>query len=250
MALRYLTSAAAQQLDRDLMSVGGFSIDQLMELAGLSCAEAVYHTVPPTSSPRVLIACGPGNQGGDGLVAARHLQHFGYSPQVWYPKRNAAPLFEVGAVQSDQRLVTQLQNLGIEFVDNDAFDTKLETTDAVLDAIFGFSFRGEPREPFKSALEAIVSVQKRRSLPVLSVDIPSSWGVDSGNGESALSQSFMPDVLISLTAPKLGSRAFRGKHYLGGRFVDGPTAAKYDLNLPKYPGTSQIVDITGVEPSN
>ena len=93
--MRFLTSTAAQQLDRDLLSVGGFSIDQLMELAGLSCAEAFYHSYPPGARQQVLIACGPGNQGGDGLVAARHLHHFGYTPQVWYPKRNKAPLFDV-----------------------------------------------------------------------------------------------------------------------------------------------------------
>lgn len=48
MLLRYLGSSVAQQLDRDLMAPsGGFSIDQLMELAGLSCAEAVYRSYPP-----------------------------------------------------------------------------------------------------------------------------------------------------------------------------------------------------------
>lgn len=96
LAMRFLTSAAAQQIDRDLMSeAGGFSIDQLMELAGLSCAEAVFHSYPPAQNKRVLVACGPGNQGGDGLVAARHLHHFGYHPTIWYPKAKQAPLFDV-----------------------------------------------------------------------------------------------------------------------------------------------------------
>ena len=55
---------------------GAFSLDQLMELAGLACATAVGRTFPLSSHPRVLVACGPGNQGGDGLVAARHLCTF------------------------------------------------------------------------------------------------------------------------------------------------------------------------------
>lgn len=60
----------------------GFSVDQLMELAGLSVAQSVVAEFPPRSYPRVLIIAGPGNNGGDGLVAGRHLHHFGYSVHV------------------------------------------------------------------------------------------------------------------------------------------------------------------------
>jgi hypothetical protein len=53
----------------------------------------------------VLLVCGPGNNGGDGLVAARHLYHFGYEAQVVYPKQPAQPLFA--------NLVAQQEQLGI-----------------------------------------------------------------------------------------------------------------------------------------
>ena len=81
----------------------GFSIDQLMELAGLSCACAVAKLAPAPC--RVLLICGPGNNGGDGLVAARHLYHFGYEAQVVYPKRSKGALFD--------NLVAQQEQLGI-----------------------------------------------------------------------------------------------------------------------------------------
>ena len=60
----------------------GFTVDQLMELAGLSCACAIQAEYPPSAHPKVLVIAGPGNNGGDGLVAARHLHHFGYKLQV------------------------------------------------------------------------------------------------------------------------------------------------------------------------
>lgn len=68
------------KVDEQLMGPLGFSVDQLMELAGLSVACAV--AAESTPSARVLLLAGPGNNGGDGLVAARHLHHFGYSVQV------------------------------------------------------------------------------------------------------------------------------------------------------------------------
>lgn len=69
-------------IDKELMGPLGFSIDQLMELAGLSVACSLAEEYPSVKFPRVLIIAGPGNNGGDGLVAARHLIHFGYEVQV------------------------------------------------------------------------------------------------------------------------------------------------------------------------
>jgi NAD(P)H-hydrate epimerase len=67
-------------IDEELMgSQLGFSLDQLMELAGLSVASAVSSEY---GKCRVLVVAGPGNNGGDGLVAARHLTHFGYDVKV------------------------------------------------------------------------------------------------------------------------------------------------------------------------
>ena len=51
----------------------GRRMRQLMELAGLACAQTLATVYDKDRYPRVLVCCGPGNQGGDGLVAARHL---------------------------------------------------------------------------------------------------------------------------------------------------------------------------------
>ena len=67
------------------------------------------------------------NIGGDGLVAARHLWHYGYQPTVFYPKQSQNDLY--------QRLATQLKNLDVPFTED--FAESLKTTDHVVDAIFG-----------------------------------------------------------------------------------------------------------------
>ena len=66
----HISAAQAAKIDAKLMGLEyGFTLEQLMELAGLSVAAATRLVYPPKTHGRVLCACGPGNNGGDGLVA-------------------------------------------------------------------------------------------------------------------------------------------------------------------------------------
>ena len=77
------SQAEAAAVDEALLGPDlGFSLDQLMELAGLSVAHALAAEYPAARCPRVLVVAGPGNNGGAGLVAARHLWHMGYMVTV------------------------------------------------------------------------------------------------------------------------------------------------------------------------
>ena len=65
------------------------------------------------------------------------------------------------------------------------------------------------------------------------------WDIESGDDDG-----LKPDLLISLTAPKMCAKLFKGKHhYLGGRFVPKTLEQKYDLNLPPYPATDCVVEL-------
>jgi NAD(P)H-hydrate epimerase len=97
----------------------------------------------------------------------------------------------------------------------DDFPTALQSTDHVIDAIFGFSFSGEVREPFPAVIQAMAETK----VPVTSVDAPSSWDIEAGPPESGVGSNFHPDVLISLTAPKPLVKHFKGRHFIGGRCV-------------------------------
>ncbi|TGZ45677.1 NAD(P)H-hydrate epimerase [Temnothorax longispinosus] len=236
---RYLNQSEAIDIDKDLFDKYKFSVDQLMELAGQSCAVAIAKSYPLSGGPgapssRVLVCCGPGNNGGDGLVCARHLKHFGYSPEIYYPKRTNNELYE--------RLLHQCVENGIPILENQqierATDSEaLEEYAIVVDALMGFSFRPPVREPFVR----IVDLLKSTSVPICSVDIPSGWNVEEGPPADG---GIKPQMLISLTAPKMCASKFDGRfHYLGGRFVPEKLESQYNLNLPKYPGTDLVVQL-------
>jgi len=251
----FVNASTASAIDVTLMRNPGFSIDQLMELAGLSVASAAHDFAQTVSSPgtgdgdgdgdgidsskqsaqkRVLIFCGPGNNGGDGLVAARHLTHMGYAVKVVYPKQGKGPLFG--------NLVQQCRDLGITVVTDSrevnslcaAGGISAQDCDLIIDALFGFSFSGKAREPYLSLINAM----RDSPVPTLSVDVPSGWDVDAGDIDAS---GFYPDALISLTVPKLCAQGFRGQHYVGGRFITPELARTYALQAPQYgPGPSQI----------
>lgn len=238
----FLNAADAAALDVELMTQPGFSLEQLMELAGLSVAEAVYQVVEDQSresndndnaddKPKIVLVCGPGNNGGDGLVAARHLVMFGYDCTVVYPKPSKNQHFI--------NLVQQCQDVGIPIV------TEMPPTssryDAIVDAIFGFSFHGAPREPFATILQQMKEASSSSTTLTISVDVPSGWNVDEGD---VANTGFLPDVLISLTTPKHCSKNFPGRHFVGGRFLPPKLAKKYKIQMPPYPGVSQVMEIS------
>lgn len=220
-----VSAKTAALVDKELMGAYGFSIDQLMELAGQAVSHAVYKIHPPAKGNKVLVLVGPGNNGGDGLVASRHLKLLGYKPSVYYPKHTKGELFE--------RLNTQLKHLDIPFIED--IESEFKVADVIIDSLFGFSFKPPVREAFIPVMSLLTATEK----PVLSVDIPSGWDVDNGPGDS----KFMPTALISLTAPKECSKYLKGRHFIGGRFVDPSFANKYGFQVPPYSGTEQIYEV-------
>ncbi|KAL7663517.1 NAD(P)H-hydrate epimerase [[Candida] zeylanoides] len=230
-----LSAKAAASLDRDLMSTGAFSIDQLMELAGLAVAQAIYRQYPPTAAPTLLVLVGPGNNGGDGLVASRHLKLWGYNPIIYYPKRPANDLYS--------RLLVQLRDLEVAETDNveSHFDGTAARPSLIVDALFGFSFRPPIRSPFDDVVRFLATAELP---PIVSVDIPSGWDVDAGPSAGALD----PAMLVSLTAPKPCATHFAAKgksHYLGGRFISPTIAQKYGIEdiVALYKGDDLVVKL-------
>lgn len=118
--------------------------------------------------------------------------------QVCYPKPTDKSLYN--------GLVTQCQSLGLPFVAASELPqaSLAASFDVIVDALFGFSFTGVPRPPFDSILQLLR--HHSTGCMLASVDIPSGWDVEAGPTSD---EAIQPDMLISLTAPKLGCKGFK-----------------------------------------
>jgi len=243
-SLTFLSGSTAAAIDEALMGPEvDFTLDELVELAGLACAQAVARCYPlaSLSGSSVMVICGPGNNGADGLVCARHLSLFGYEVQVLYPKEPKKDLYK--------KLLKQLAAFEVPVLaewpegvgaGGAGAGERSGRVGLIVDAIFGFSFSPSSgiREPYKALIERMVS----SGIPVASIDVPSGWDVQQGDMAGT---GLKPDMLISLTAPKECSRGFRGRHHiLGGRFIPPAISERFGLHLPPFPSTEPIVDIT------
>ncbi|CCF56206.1 hypothetical protein KAFR_0A07720 [Kazachstania africana CBS 2517] len=240
--LKAVSSKLAAEIDKELMGPSiGFTLQQLMELAGLSVAEAINREFPLKSAgekKNVFILAGPGNNGGDGLVCARHLKLFGYNPIVYYPKRTEK-------VEFYKQLVNQLSFfkvpvLGPENNDNWLEYLKADKTVCIVDALFGFSFKPPLREPFATIIKEVCDLQDK--VPVVTVDVPSGWDVDDG---PVSEPHIIPKILVSLTVPKPCSQFLQKSsvHYVGGRFIAPEFARKYGFEPFEYQSCDQILKL-------
>jgi NAD(P)H-hydrate epimerase len=162
---------ASEQRALDEWAIGERGIPgvELMERAGTGLAELVASLAP---AGRIVVVCGKGNNGGDGVVAARVLRDRGRAVDVLL-------LGEAGDLRGDAAV--NLERLpGAAPV---AFDAgALAGAAAIVDAILGTGFSGEPREPAAGAISAINSAGSDGAV-VVACDVPS--GVDASTGEIA-----------------------------------------------------------------
>lgn len=162
-----ITSDRMAAVDRNATALG-VSEQQLMESAGNAVARAVRDLAPPGSD--VAVVAGRGNNGGDGLAAARFLSEYDVAVHLL-----GRPSTIASAVSRNN--YDALENATIptrRVLDSTAVD--LGTPDVVVDAILGTGVTGALREPERSAVEAV----NETDADVVSVDAPSGMDVDTG----------------------------------------------------------------------
>ncbi len=184
--------------DRWAIEVAGVPSLTLMESAGRSLAEAASRMAGQGS---VAILCGKGNNGGDALVAARHLLEAGHPVRVFllWPGDELSPDSRANLDRLPAGTVAELDGSpGAELLDGFAL---------VIDALLGTGFSGEPRDPVAAAIRAI----NHSPCPVLACDLPS--GVDGSTGQAGL--SVRADATVTFHGLKLGHLIAPGKGRCG-----------------------------------
>lgn len=205
---------AQQMRDFDKQAVEEYNIPSivLMENAALRVVEFLEAKFSPLSDRKIVIICGKGNNGGDGLAIARHLQDSLMSVLV---------LGEIEALQGDARsnlLMAMAAGQYIEQISTpDAaqlfrLHQTLSQADIVLDAILGTGFSGEVKEPLMEILHLIAKASK----PIVSIDLPSGLEADSGN---AASQALSASHTITFASPKRGFFVRQGLEKVGEVWV-------------------------------
>jgi NAD(P)H-hydrate epimerase len=196
-------AGAMREIDRWAIEDRGVPSLELMESAGGAVASAVTELSP--QGP-VRVICGKGNNGGDGLVAARLLAETGFEVE-------ALLLWPGEELRGDA--AANLERFpSAEAVEGTALAALLQGSGAVVDAIFGTGFSGAPREPAAAAIAAINGC----GAPVVACDIAS--GVDAASGEIE-GAAVAANLTVTFHAAKLGHLIAPGKQ-AGGELRIAP----------------------------
>jgi NAD(P)H-hydrate epimerase len=249
-----LTRAALREIDRRATEEYGIPSAVLMENAGRGAAEWVLRSWPnaspavPARSPsqatvrdssdasvgsaapslkerRVAIFCGPGNNGGDGGVVARHLANAGLHVDVLSTEA-AATLRGDAALQRHivERMKLALHDVATE-EGLERARAVIESADVIVDGLLGTGFEGEVRPKIARVIRRINAVRAQRSCFVVALDLPSGLECDRGRPADP---TVVADLTIAFVAAKPGFDNALARAVLG-RVVVVPIGAPMEL---------------------
>jgi ADP-dependent NAD(P)H-hydrate dehydratase / NAD(P)H-hydrate epimerase len=248
--MKILTAAEMQTADRSTSERFAIPPLELMEHAGSAVARFVLRELPRCR--RIAVLCGKGNNGGDGLVAARHLAEAGCEVSVVVLGKDAEIHGDAKAMLSRLPLAPICVWREADLARGDLQEI-FAHGDLFLDAVLGTGFRPPLRDLAVAARELL---NKYPRTPVVAVDLPSGWDADSR--DPAVDGAFRADAVVTFTAPKLahvfglliqggaqgGVSTHLGNHKLGPIVVapiGSPAEAIQSAGKLTWAGASKVI---------
>ncbi len=234
--MKAVTAAEMRALDAGAINDFGIPGVVLMENAGRQAFELLQESLPD-SGASVLVLCGPGNNGGDGYVIARHLHNRGHLVTIWATRPG-------NQLPGDARTNCDIaQAMGLEIIAL-AEGSPLPVAPpmgfhAICDALLGTGVEDELRGTYRELVEWANGQQTFR----FAVDIPTGIHADSG---AVLGVAFQASATATFGLPKLGLIHYPGAHYAG-------RVQTVDISLPRTlveaaPGVLLLSDFSVLPP--
>jgi ADP-dependent NAD(P)H-hydrate dehydratase / NAD(P)H-hydrate epimerase len=215
--MKILTADEMKTTDRVTADRFGVSSLELMEHAGRAVAGFVLRELPQCE--RIVVLCGKGNNGGDGLVAARRLTEAGCVVSVIL-------LGNAADVQGDAKaMLAKLPVAAITILTESDLESSectaiFSAAQLFVDAVLGTGFRAPMRDLAAAGRKV---VERYARIPVVAVDLPSGWDADSRAFQAE--NVYRADAVVTFTAPKLAHASgllTRGVFPLPGNIEQGP----------------------------
>jgi len=205
--MKIVTAAQMREIDRECVRLGT-PVSLLMENAGQAVAEETRDYLGSIKKQHVLCLIGPGNNGGDGLVAARYLHEWGAKVSVYLCSPRLA---------DDANLKLAWEG-GITCIEAAAdknlkkFDALLGSATCVIDALLGTGKMRPLEGVFQKTLEKVNAAKKTGKFSIIAVDLPSGMDGDTGAIDPACPAA---DITVTLAFPKPGLFRFPGAERAG-----------------------------------
>ena len=197
-------------LEQRTHEIAGITVAALMERAGARTADVARRLLEGRGGRRVVVLAGKGNNGGDGLVAARDLVGDARVTVIL-----AGPAADIGggpAAHLPSVRERRIPVLDASALSSSDLDAALRDSDLIVDALFGTGFHG----PAQGVPAALIVAANRSGTPILAVDVPS--GIDAATG-AADPPVIQATATVTMGLPKVGLVQFPAAAYAGRLFV-------------------------------
>jgi NAD(P)H-hydrate epimerase len=207
--MKLVTAAEMRTLEAAAVEAGT-SLAQLMEEAGLAVAQEAWMSLGTLDGRRIVVLAGPGNNGGDGLVAGRHLAAWGAEVAACLPLNGGDPARLQEFEAAGGTLVRHEDDL-----DGEMLDALMTSPDLVIDALLGIGGNRaiDPSGPLAQALQRLSALRAGPMPPkLIAVDVPTGLDADTGAVDPLL---VVPDITVTFGLPKVGMYQAPGSAVIG-----------------------------------